>query len=456
MFGPGESSIVVECASSSTCTLIHSILTSLILFVVLLTGFAYTTVLERRFLAFLQARIGPNRAGPYGLLQPVADGIKLIFKEDVTPAHAQKVVFWIAPIVKTVPALIVLAVVPFGPKIAVPWFDGKWYRLSQGLVDVNVGVLWLLGITSIGIYGIVLAGWSSNNKYAMLGGLRSSAQMVSYELSMGLAMVVPVMLAGSMSVGDIIEAQNETPILGWFVFRNPMAAAIMAVALLAEVNRAPFDMPEAEQELTAGYHSEYSGMKFAMFYLAEYIGMIAVSAVGAAMYFGGYHFFLVDKAPLLGPLVYGLKVVILLIVMIWVRGTLPRIRYDRLMAFGWKVMLPLSLVAVAWTAVAVVLEETYGSQAMVIMSLVAWVLFLVGAAYWLERVGRKPEPVTPQRVEVVSLSGDSGVGLLTMHAIDKMLGVPVALSRVVTGKGSGDSRETLSTEAERSKGSRRD
>ncbi len=434
MFGPGESSIVVECASNSTCTVIHSILTSLILFVVLLTGFAYTTVLERRFLAFLQARVGPNRAGPYGLLQPVADGIKLIFKEDITPAHAQKVVFWIAPMVKTVPALIVLAVVPFGPKIAVPWFDGKWYRLSQGLVDVNVGVLWLMGITSIGIYGIVLAGWSSNNKYAMLGGLRSSAQMVSYELSMGLAMVVPVMLAGSMSIGDIIEAQNETPILSWFVFRNPVAAAIMAVALLAEVNRAPFDMPEAEQELTAGYHSEYSGMKFAMFYLAEYIGMIAVSAIGAALYFGGYHFFLVDKAPLLGPVVFGLKVVVLLIVMIWVRGTLPRIRYDRLMAFGWKVMLPLALIAVAWTAVAVVLEETYGSQVTVIMAVIAWVLFLAGAAYWLERVGRKPEQVGAKRVEVVSLSGDAGMGLLTMHAVDKMLGVPVALSRAVSSK----------------------
>ncbi len=449
MFGPGESSIVVECAGNSTCTVIHSILTSLILFVVLLTGFAYTTVLERRFLAFLQARVGPNRAGPYGLLQPVADGIKLIFKEDITPAHAQKVVFWIAPMVKTVPALIVLAVVPFGPKIAVPWFDGKWYRLSQGLVDVNVGVLWLMGITSIGIYGIVLAGWSSNNKYAMLGGLRSSAQMVSYELSMGLAMVVPVMLAGSMSLGDIIETQNDTPILGWFVFRNPVAAAIMAVALLAEVNRAPFDMPEAEQELTAGYHSEYSGMKFAMFYLAEYIGMIAVSAIGAALYFGGYHFFLVDKAPLLGPVVFGLKVVVLLIVMIWVRGTLPRIRYDRLMAFGWKVMLPLALVAVAWTAVAVILEETYGSQVTVIMSVVAWVLFLAGAAYWLERVGRKPEPVGAKRVEVVSLSGDAGMGLLTMHAVDKMLGVPVALSRAVSGKEGGQNPGPASSEGKR-------
>lgn len=425
MFGPGESSVVIECAGQSTCTVIHSILTSLILFSVLIVGFAYTTVLERRFLAFLQARVGPNRTGPYGLLQPVADGVKLIFKEDITPARAEKIVFWAAPVIKTVPALIVLAVVPFGPKIAVPWFDGKWYRLSQGLIDVNVGVLWLLGITSIGIYGVVLAGWSSNNKYAMLGGLRSSAQMVSYELSMGLAMVVPVMLAGSMSVGDIIDTQNDAPILGWFVFQNPMAAAIMAIALLAEVNRAPFDMPEAEQELTAGYHSEYSGMKFAMFYLAEYIGMIAVSTVGAAMYFGGYHFAYVDQAPLLGPVVFGLKVVALLVVMIWVRGTLPRIRYDRLMAFGWKVMLPFALVAVAWSAVAVVLDEEVGGPAKLIMAVIAWVLFLAGASFWLGRVGRKPEPASAARVEVVSLSGGSG----------RMLGVPSALARAVSGRG---------------------
>ncbi len=436
MFGPGESSIVIECAGHGTCVVIHSIMTSLVLFVVLLTGFAYTTVLERRFLAFLQARVGPNRAGPYGLLQPVADGIKLIFKEDVTPAHAEKVVFWLAPVIKTVPALIVLAVVPFGPKIAVPWFDGKWYRLSQGLIDVNVGVLWLLGITSIGIYGVVLAGWSSNNKYAMLGGLRSSAQMVSYELSMGLAMVVPVMLAGSMSVGDIIDAQKDAPILGWFVFQNPMAAAIMAVALLAEVNRAPFDMPEAEQELTAGYHSEYSGMKFAMFYLAEYIGMIAVSAIGAALYFGGYHFAYVDEAPLLGPLVFALKVVVLLVVMIWVRGTLPRIRYDRLMSFGWKVMLPLALVAVAWTAVAVVLEVEMGSSAKLIMAVIAWVFFLGGASYWLGRVGRKPDALGSPRVEFVSLSGASG-GVRAFTMVDRMLGVPAALARAVPFRDSG-------------------
>ncbi len=422
MFGPSASSVVVECSGQFTCTVIHSILTSLILFVVLLTGFAYTTVLERRVLAFIQARIGPNRAGPYGLLQPVADGIKLIFKEDVTPVAAEKVIFWLAPVIKVVPALIVLAVVPFGPKISVPWFDGKWYRMSQGLVDVNVGVLWVLGITSIGIYGIVLAGWSSNNKYSMLGGLRSSAQMVSYELSMGLAMVVPVMLAGSMSVGDIIDSQNSTPILGWFVFRNPVAAAIMAIALLAEVNRAPFDMPEAEQELTAGYHSEYSGMKFAMFYLAEYIGMIAVSAVGAAMYFGGYHFVYVDKFPLLGPIVYGLKVVALLLMMIWIRATLPRIRYDRLMTFGWKVMLPLALVAVAWSAVAVVLSDELGAGTTEVLSAALWVIFLVTASIWLSRVGRKSDPRSASRVEVVSLSGGQGVGTTALHLLDRVFG----------------------------------
>jgi NADH-quinone oxidoreductase subunit H len=437
MFGPGSSSVVVECSSNSTCTIIHAIVTSLILIFILLTGFAYTTVLERRFLAFIQSRIGPNRAGPYGLLQPIADGIKLIFKEDITPTAAEKVIFWLAPIIKVVPSLIVLAVVPFGPKIAVPWFNGKWYRMAQGLSDVNVGVLWLMGITSIGIYGVVLAGWSSNNKYAMLGGLRSSAQMVSYELSMGLALVVPVLLAGSMSVGDIINAQNDPPILGWFVFRNPMAAAIMAIALLAEVNRAPFDMPEAEQELTAGYHAEYSGMKFAMFFLAEYISMIAVSAIGAAMYFGGYHFIGIDRLPLLGPVVYGIKVAILLVVMVWVRGTLPRIRYDRLMAFGWKVMLPLALVAVAWSAVIIELSDQVSAAAYVALLVATWVIFLAAASVWLGRAGRKTEPTVRQRVEVVSLSDRQGLGVMTFQAFDKVIGVPAALASLFRRRGRG-------------------
>lgn len=435
MFGPGESSIVVECTSSGTCITIHAIFTSLLLFIILLTGFAYSTLLERRFLASLQARIGPNRAGPLGLLQPVADGIKLIFKEDVTPAAADKIMFWLAPVIKVVPAIIVVAVIPLGPKVAIPWFDGKWYRLNQGLVDVNVGVLWLLGITSIGIYGIVLAGWSSNNKYAMLGGLRSSAQMISYELSMGLAMVVPVMLTGSMSIGEIIEAQNDPPILGWYVFQNPLAAAIMAIALLAEVNRAPFDLPEAEQELTAGYHTEYSGMKFALFYMAEYIGMVAVSMIGAALYFGGYHFVLVDRFPLLGPVVYGIKVVILLMVMIWVRGTLPRIRYDRLMSLGWKVMLPFALLAVAWSSASVIVAQELDNQAVYIgLSILASVLFVIGALVFFDHIGRKPE-VAPElsRVQVVELGGGDGMGAMALRAADKVAGLPGVVVSAVTG-----------------------
>lgn len=411
MFGPGESSVIVECTASTTCTVLHAILASLILFFILLTGFAYTTLLERRFLAWIQARVGPNRAGPFGLLQPVADGIKLIFKEDLTPNTADKIVFWLAPVIKVVPAIIVVAVIPLGPKITIPWFDGKWYRMEQGLVDVNVGTLWIFGITSIGIYGIVLAGWASNNKYSMLGALRSSAQMVSYELSMGLSVVVPVMLAGSMSVGDIINAQNEPPILGWYFFQNPLAAAILFISLLAEVNRAPFDLPEAEQELTAGYHTEYSGMKFAMFYMAEYISMVAVSMIGSALFLGGYHFLWVDRFPILGPIVYGIKVFLMLVIMIWVRGTLPRIRYDRLMVFGWKVMLPLSLIAVAWTAVTVVVAEELSTGWYVLISIIASLLFWSGAFYFFDRAGRKPEVEAPERVEVVDLSAQ-GVGVL--------------------------------------------
>lgn len=411
MFGPGESATIIECSANSTCTAVHAIFTSVLLFFILLTGFAYMTLLERRLIAWFQARIGPNRAGPAGLLQPVADGIKLIFKEDVTPRDAERVIYWLAPLIKMVPAIIVVAVVPFGPDLAIPWFDGNWYRVKQGLTDPNIGVLWILGITSIGIYGVVLAGWASNNKYAILGGLRSSAQMISYELSMGLAVVVPVLLAGSLSVGDIIEAQNDPPILGWFVFQNPLAAAILFIALLAEVNRAPFDLPEAEQELTAGYHTEYSGMKFAMFYLAEYVGMITVSMVGAALYLGGYHFLFIDRLPLLGPLVYAAKVILLLSGMVWVRATLPRIRYDRLMELGWKLMLPLAMAAVVWTAAAEYLAAEFGGAVTAVFAVVALALFFGGAQWWLARAGRKSEaPAEGARIETVSLSEQARSG----------------------------------------------
>lgn len=319
---------------------------SALILVVLLTGFAYLTYFERKTLARIQVRIGPNRAGPAGLLQPVADGIKLIFKEEIIPERAYKVLFILAPVVTVVPALIILAVLPWGESITLL---GR--QIPLYLTDINVGILYIAAIASISVYGIVLAGWSSNNKYAMLGGMRSSAQMISYELALGLTLIGPIMLAGSMSLKDIVEAQR--PI--WFAVYQPLGALLFFLAVLAEVNRAPFDMPEAEQELTAGYHTEYSGMKFALFFMAEYVKMIAVSAISATLFFGGYLGPFVDQVPILGPVYLTLKTVILLFIMIWVRATLPRIRYDRLMAFGWKVMLPLSLLNVMVTAIALVL-----------------------------------------------------------------------------------------------------
>jgi NADH-quinone oxidoreductase subunit H len=319
---------------------------SIIILLFCVTGFAYLTFYERRALARIQVRIGPNRAGPKGWFQPVADGIKLIFKEEVIPGQAYKIVFILAPMITVFPALVILAVIPWGTEITV---FGREIRLY--LTDINVGVLYLISIASISVYGIVLAGWSSNNKYAMMGGLRSSAQMISYELAMGLALIIPIMLAGSMSLLDIVNAQN--PI--WFVVYQPVGAIIFFVAAVAEVNRAPFDMPEAEQELTAGYHAEYSGMKFALFFMAEYVKMIAISAIGATLFLGGFRGPFVDQFPILGPVYLFIKIFILLFGLIWLRATLPRMRYDRLMAFGWKVLLPVALATVFVTAVLVVL-----------------------------------------------------------------------------------------------------
>ena len=321
---------------------------AVILLLACVTGFAYLTLYERKALARIQVRIGPNRAGPWGLLQPVADGIKLIFKEELVPAKADKVIFILAPVVTVIPALIIMAVVPWGDTLTL---FGR--QISLSVANLNVGILYITAITSISVYGIVLAGWSSNNKYAMLGGIRSTAQMISYELALGLGFIGPMLLAGSMSLLDIVKSQQE---YGWFVFWQPVGAFIFWIATLAEVNRAPFDMPEAEQELTAGYHTEYSGMKFALFFMAEYIKMIAVSAIAATLFFGGYDGPFIDQFPWLGPFYLLLKVVILLFGMIWVRATLPRIRYDRLMAFGWKIMLPIALANVFITAIGIYLE----------------------------------------------------------------------------------------------------
>jgi len=338
-------------------TILEWIIKSLIIVLSLTAGFAYTTLYERKVLARMQVRIGPNRAGPLGLLQPIADGIKLIFKEDLIPAEADKFIFVLAPIITVIPALVMTAVVPWGGTINLFGRD-----VTLQLADLNIGVLWILSVTSISVYGISLAGWSSNNKYAMLGGLRATAQMISYELALGLAYVGPILLAGSMSLGAIVNAQRVLPN---FILQ-PVAFVIYLMASLAEINRAPFDMPEAEQELTAGYHTEYSSMKFALFFMAEYIKMVAVSMIGATLFFGGYlgpDISLIPGigpslkgiAPLMGPIYLFIKTAIWMFLIIWLRATLPRIRYDRLMALGWKVMFPLALANVVVTAIVIVL-----------------------------------------------------------------------------------------------------
>jgi NADH-quinone oxidoreductase subunit H len=335
---------------------------ALILLLLILTGFAYLTWYERRALARIQTRIGPNRAGPQGLLQPIADAVKLIFKEELTPAAADKILFVAAPIMTAVPAMILLAVIPLGTQFTLP-FTGR--IISLHMASINVGVLYLTAIASISVYGIVLAGWASNNKYAMLGGLRSTAQMISYELALGMCFVVAILLANSMNLVEIVNAQKDM----WFAVLQPVGTLIFMVTTLAEVNRAPFDMPEAEQELAAGYHSEYSGMKFALFFMAEYEKMIVISMIAATLFFGGYRelWFLrdtvlsADRTWWLGPIYLTIKVVVLLFFMIWVRATWPRIRYDRLMAFGWKVLLPLSIAVVVVTAFGILLAEQLGS-----------------------------------------------------------------------------------------------
>jgi NADH-quinone oxidoreductase subunit H len=325
------------------------VIKSIVLILFGLLGFAYTTYFERRALARIQTRIGPNRAGPAGLLQPVADGIKLIFNEELIPTKADKFLFLLAPVLTVLPSLIIWAVVPWGTSLTI---FGR--NIPLYLANINVGILYIMAVTSIAVYGIVIAGWSSNSKYPLLGSLRSTAQIISYELSLGLAFVGPILIANSMNMIEIVQKQQETT---WFFILQPLGFVIFLLAVLAEVNRAPFDMPEAEQELVGGYHTEYSGMKFALFFMAEYIKMIAVSAIAATLFLGGYAGPYVETLPWLGPIYLLLKIIVLLFGMIWVRGTLPRFRYDRLMAFGWKIMLPAALLNVFLTAVVIVLRQ---------------------------------------------------------------------------------------------------
>ena len=316
-------------------------------FAVVLPMVAYSVVAERRISAWIQDRIGPNRVGPFGLLQPAADGLKFILKEDFTPAYARKAYFWLAPAVAMMPALLTLAVIPFGSQLG---------SQKAVIADLNVGILFTFGIVSLSVYGIVLAGYASNSKYPFLGGIRSSAQMISYEIAMGLSVVPVFMLVGDLNLSAVIDYQKSG---AWLILKQPIAFVIFLVAAFAETNRLPFDMPEAESELVGGYHTEYSSMKFALFFLGEYAAMIAVSAMMVVLFLGGWTLpfaGLNETATSLGMglLQVGIFIGKLLLFMglfIWVRWMLPRFRYDQLMDIGWKRFVPLAIANIVVTAI---------------------------------------------------------------------------------------------------------
>jgi len=311
---------------------------------------AYMTLAERKVSAWMQDRIGPNRVGPAGLLQPIADGLKFLFKEDVVPGHVEKVLYVLAPALTLVPAFLVMAVIPFGPPVAVL---GRQVPLV--IADLDVGILFVFAISSLSVYGITFAGWASNSKYAMLGGVRSSAQMISYEICLGLSVVGVFMAAGTLRLMDVVVAQADGT---WNVFAQPLGFLVFAIAAFAETNRLPFDMPEAETELVAGYHTEYSSMKFAMFFLGEYTAMFVFSALVAVLFLGGWDIPLVSEATLrglgnwgavLGFLSFMVKALAFLFFYVWVRWTIPRFRFDQLMQLGWKVLIPIALLNIAIT-----------------------------------------------------------------------------------------------------------
>ncbi len=298
--------------------------------------------LERKIMAHMQVRLGPMRVGPHGLLQPIADGIKLLFKEDIIPEKASKLLFVLAPAMAMVPAMLTFAVIPFGDAVKI-----LGYKVDLVITDVNIGFLYIFGVSSLGIYGIVMAGWASNNKYSLLGGIRSSAQMISYELTLGLSLIGVVMMTESLSLVDVVNAQAKL----WNIILQPIGFFIYFTSAIAEVNRCPFDLPEAESELVAGYHTEYSSMKFAMFFMAEYANMITVSAIAVTFFLGGW------QGPFLPPVVWFLlKLSGCLFFFIWIRSTFPRLRYDQLMHFGWKFLLPLSLLNILITGLVIVIK----------------------------------------------------------------------------------------------------
>jgi NADH-quinone oxidoreductase subunit H len=326
-------------------------------FVFVLLTVAYATYAERKIIGHMQVRLGPMRTGWHGLLQPIADGVKLFFKEEIIPSQASTFAFLVAPLIALIPAFITFAVIPFGGVIEVAGYKiplqiAAYYDSAAGQVfDVNVGVLYILAMSSLGVYGIVLAGWASNSKYSLMGGLRASAQMISYELSAGLAIVAVFMLSGTLSLNKIVELQSGLGGFEWYIFKQPIAAFMFFICSLAEINRTPFDLPEAETELVSGFCTEYSSMKYAMFFMAEYANMVTVCALTATLFLGGWNGPLTAAVPLLGPVYFVAKVYFLMFVCMWIRATLPRYRYDQLMHLGWKVFIPVALVNIVLTGI---------------------------------------------------------------------------------------------------------
>jgi NADH-quinone oxidoreductase subunit H len=314
-----------------------------------MTMVAYTVLAERRVLGFIQGRLGPNRVGPGGFLQPLADLIKFIFKEDIVPDKSTRFVYFLAPVIATTAALMTIVVYPFGPEIHLPIIN-KTIQLV--VTRFEVALLYVLGVTSVGVYGIALAGWSSNNKYSLMGGLRSSAQMISYELALGLGLIGVILQSGTLDLYSIVEQQaGHLGVTGWnLIWAQPLGFLIYLIAAIAETNRVPFDLPEAETELVAGFHTEYSAMKFALFFLAEYVNMFTVSMLATTLFLGGWNGPFVHQLPLLGVFYFLGKVILFLFLYIWLRGTLPRFRFDQLMDFGWKFLVPLAIINIFLTA----------------------------------------------------------------------------------------------------------
>src|SRR6266705_2167201 len=370
--------------------IVAAFIKSAIVIFALLTAFAYMTLIERRVVAKMQGRLGPNRAGPFGMFQPVADAVKMAFKEQLVPAQAKKMIYLVAPIISVVVALSAFAVVPIGNT----WTNchqhvcGPWDPLIS---DINVVLLWILSISSLSVYGIVLGGWASGNRYSLLGSLRSAAQMVSYETSLGLALSGTLMWAGTLSMVGIVHAQLNQGI--WFIFAQPLGFVLYFIAAIAEVNRAPFDLPEAEQELTAGYLTEYSGLRWSLYQMAEYINMITVGSVASTILFGGWSFFGfgLERIPGLSIIIFLIKVAFFLFLFIWLRATLPRIRYDHLMRLGWQLLLPLAVLNIVITATVVALGLPWWVNGLIGLAIVIAVLLLVRRR--TQEIQQTPAPV---------------------------------------------------------------